>query len=45
MFDELIDFCKKVFRLSLPDVVEGVVALIVAAAMIQYALLPILFGH
>ena len=45
MFDELIEFCERVSELDFEAVAEGAIALVVAAAVIRYALIPILFGH
>ena len=45
MFDELIEFCKRVSELDINAVVEGSFALVAAAVIIRYGLLPILFGH
>jgi hypothetical protein len=45
MFDELIEFCEKVSELKFDAVAEGALALVVAAAIVRYALIPILFGH
>lgn len=41
--DDLVEFCKKVGKLDARRVIEGAIAVAVAAAIIRYIILPLFF--
>ena len=41
--DDLVEFCKKVSRLDADRVIEGAIAVAVAAVIIRYVILPLFF--
>ncbi len=44
MFEQLIEFCEKLSKLEFEAVLEGALALVFAAVIVRYVLMPILFG-
>jgi hypothetical protein len=43
VLDDVIEFCKKVSKLNLTRVVEGMLAVVFALVVIRYVILPLLF--
>jgi hypothetical protein len=41
--DDLVEFCKRVSKLDVERVIEGAIAVAVAAIIIRYIILPLIF--